>query len=73
MNKAILCAIALFLVSAQLGAQEGPPSWQWSDDEIAQAVNKVRAGRNLNPANWPGGARVAVLLSFDVDNETIWL
>jgi len=33
-------------------------------------VNQVRAGRNLNPPSWPGGARVAVLLSFDVDNET---
>jgi peptidoglycan/xylan/chitin deacetylase (PgdA/CDA1 family) len=25
----------------------------------------------LNPDSWPGGARVAVLLSFDVDNETV--
>jgi peptidoglycan/xylan/chitin deacetylase (PgdA/CDA1 family) len=73
MRKPILCAITLLLVPALLEAQEPPPSWQWSDDEIAQAVNKVRAGRNLNPASWPGGARVAVLLSFDVDNETIWL
>jgi peptidoglycan/xylan/chitin deacetylase (PgdA/CDA1 family) len=72
MSKAILCAITL-LFPALLCAQEGPPSWQWPDNEIAQAVNKVRAGRNLNPPNWPGGARAAVLLSFDVDNETIWL
>jgi peptidoglycan/xylan/chitin deacetylase (PgdA/CDA1 family) len=34
-------------------------------------VNAVRAGKSLKPAHWPGGARVAVLLSFDVDNETI--
>jgi peptidoglycan/xylan/chitin deacetylase (PgdA/CDA1 family) len=34
-------------------------------------VNQVRAGRDLNPDEWPGGARVAVLLSFDVDNETV--
>ena len=40
---------------------------------IENAVNKVRAGRDLTPDSWPGGARVAVLLSFDVDNETIWL
>jgi hypothetical protein len=31
----------------------------------------VRAGRDLNPESWPGGARVAVLFSFDVDNETV--
>jgi peptidoglycan/xylan/chitin deacetylase (PgdA/CDA1 family) len=34
-------------------------------------VNQVRAGRDLTPSAWPGGARVAVLLSFDVDNETV--
>jgi peptidoglycan/xylan/chitin deacetylase (PgdA/CDA1 family) len=36
-------------------------------------VNAVRAGRTLLPTRWPGGARVAVLLSFDVDNETVAL
>lgn len=54
-------------------AQDEDPSWEWSEEHIESAVNKVRAGRNLNPDSWPGGARVAVLLSFDVDNETIWL
>ena len=34
-------------------------------------MSAVRAGRDLTPASWPGGARAAVLLSFDVDNETI--
>lgn len=43
----------------------------WTDAQVFAAVNKVRAGRDLNPATWPGGARVAVLLSFDVDNETV--
>lgn len=47
------------------------PSWQWSMDTIRTVVNAVRAGRSLKPASWPGGARVAVLFSFDVDNETI--
>ncbi len=49
------------------------PSWAWSEERVLQAVNQVRAGRDLNPERWPGGARVAVLLSFDVDNETLWL
>jgi peptidoglycan/xylan/chitin deacetylase (PgdA/CDA1 family) len=31
----------------------------------------VRAGKDLNPKTWPNGAKVAVLLSFDVDNETV--
>lgn len=54
-------------------AQDRKPSWEWTDNEIEAAVNKVRAGRDLTPSSWPGGAKVAVLLSFDVDNETIWL
>jgi peptidoglycan/xylan/chitin deacetylase (PgdA/CDA1 family) len=40
-------------------------------DSVTKVVNAVRAGRSLQPRSWPGGARVAVLLSFDVDNETI--
>jgi peptidoglycan/xylan/chitin deacetylase (PgdA/CDA1 family) len=36
-------------------------------------VDKVRAGRDLSPKAWPGGARVAVGLSFDFDNETVTL
>ena len=45
--------------------------WNWSEEEVRSAVNQVRAGRDLNPDVWPDGARVAVLLSFDVDNETV--
>lgn len=42
-------------------------------DSVRTVVNAVRAGRSLLPPTWPGGARVAVLLSFDVDNETVAL
>ena len=52
-------------------AGDSRPGWQWTDEEVAATVNEVRAGRDLNPAIWPGGARVAALLSFDVDNETV--
>lgn len=45
-------------------------SWRWPEERWRQAVNKVRAGRALTPAAWPDGARVAVALSFDVDQET---
>jgi peptidoglycan/xylan/chitin deacetylase (PgdA/CDA1 family) len=33
-------------------------------------VDRVRAGRRLAPAAWPGGAPFAVALSFDSDHET---
>lgn len=52
---------------------DSSPAWTWSMDTIRTVVGAVRAGRNLRPASWPGGARVAVLFSFDVDNETIQL
>ena len=70
--------LLLVLVPATLLGQAQPvpqtnakPGWQWSMDSVNTVVNEVRAGRSLQPAHWPHGARVAVLLSFDVDNETI--
>jgi peptidoglycan/xylan/chitin deacetylase (PgdA/CDA1 family) len=54
-------------------AQDELPPWQWPEERVFDAVNKVRAGRDLNPDHWPEGGQVAVLLSFDVDNETVWL
>ena len=54
-----------------LAQETATPPWEWSEERVRSAVNQVRAGRDLNPASWPGGARVAVLLSFDVDNETV--
>ena len=68
-----LTTFAVLLLAVSAAAQDERPSTEWTDAEIEAAVNKVRAGRNLNPDHWPGGARVAVLLSFDVDNETVWL
>lgn len=70
---AISVFAALVLSANPVFAQDEDPSWEWSEERIENAVNKVRAGRNLNPDSWPDGGRVAVLLSFDVDNETIWL
>jgi peptidoglycan/xylan/chitin deacetylase (PgdA/CDA1 family) len=42
-------------------------------DELKGEMFHVGAGRRLKPASWPGGARVAVALSFDVDNATMAL
>jgi peptidoglycan/xylan/chitin deacetylase (PgdA/CDA1 family) len=47
-----------------------PESWRWPEAEWRRIVGKIRAGRSLRPASWPGGARVAVALSFDSDHET---
>src|SRR5258708_27223890 len=43
--------------------------WQWPEARWRGIVEKVRAGRSLKPKSCPGGARVAVALSFDSDHE----
>jgi peptidoglycan-N-acetylglucosamine deacetylase len=72
-------SVFLFLFIAPLSSQssaqqtqqsEGPPAWQWSWEKIQSIVGKVRAGKDLTPRPWPGNNKVAVALSFDLDNET---
>lgn len=41
-------------------------------EQMRAALQSVRAGRKLLPRSWPNGARVAVCISFDVDNEALW-
>lgn len=52
---------------------EEKPPWQWTEEEWRAPIEAVRAGRRLAPSSWPGGAQVAVTLSFDFDNETVSL
>lgn len=69
----IIVSHAAFGAGARLGAQEATgdePSWEWSESRWRSEVEKVRAGRRLLPDSWLAGARVAVALSFDFDNET---
>src|SRR5271168_4760386 len=42
-----------------------------TEDQIRQAVGTARVGKKLTPKIWPNGARVAVCLTFDVDNELL--
>lgn len=77
-NRRHLTALAFLSLAstATADAQVRPgvkPGWEWSDDSVFKVTNAVRAGRSLQPKAWPGGARVAVLFSFDVDNETVAL
>jgi peptidoglycan-N-acetylglucosamine deacetylase len=44
--------------------------WDRTMDDVRAEVELVRAGKDLTPASWPGGARVVVALSFDFDSET---
>ena len=47
--------------------------WEMPEHDWRGLVNRVRAGRPLMPAAWPGGARCALALSFDCDHETFEL
>lgn len=74
----LILALAMTVAVAACGGPEAPAQdqaspepWNWSEEFVRSAVDQVRAGRDLNPDSWPGGARVAVLLSYDVDNETV--
>ncbi len=55
---------------SKTGLPEQVESWRWPEQKWRGIVDKVRAGRSLRPASWPGGAHTAVALSFDSDHET---
>lgn len=53
--------------------QDSAQAVEMSVEDIRAIVDRVGKGRSLQPESWPGGARVAVLLSFDADDETVEL
>ncbi len=69
----VLSAGLAFGIRATAQTRADQPGLYLSLDEIREIAGRVRAGRSLQPASWPDGARVAVMLSFDVDNDTITL
>ncbi len=74
MNRLLIVSLSLAVAACNAEpprASTVKPGWQWTTDSVFQVVNAVRAGKSLQPQRWPNNARVAVLLSFDVDNETV--
>ncbi|MEW6455317.1 MAG: polysaccharide deacetylase [Acidobacteriota bacterium] len=63
----------IFFAFIKVSAQQEEIPWKFPFDKVQNIVNKVRAGKDLNPKYWPNGAKVAVALSFDFDTETIAL
>ena len=75
MNRTAIFATLLGSLFSTATPQQPPtppqqPPWTLSEEQIRAIVGRVRAGRDLTPKSWPNGARVAVGLSFDLDNET---
>jgi peptidoglycan/xylan/chitin deacetylase (PgdA/CDA1 family) len=75
----IVVFLAVFQTTADLqrgavppsGSQPAPIAIDATEDQIRQSVSAIRAGRKLTPQAWPNGARVAVALTFDIDNELL--
>ena len=67
------CAFAVlgFLVVCRAQTSVPPITIDSTEQQIRQAVGTARMGKKLTPKVWPNGARVAVCLSFDVDNELL--
>jgi peptidoglycan-N-acetylglucosamine deacetylase len=68
--------VAMLLGGSLVAAQQPPPrapgdqqpGRKWTEDQLKQYSGAVRAGRKLTPKVWPNGARVAVALTFTVNN-----
>ena len=74
MKSAILACALIALAPLDAVAQlDSADAVEMSIEEIRTIVDRVGKGRGLQPDTWPGGARVAVLLSFDADDETVEL
>ena len=69
-------ACAVFAASSPVLAQPDSsplPGTTLSLDELKAQMFHVSASRRLKPESWPEGNRVAVALSFDVDNASATL
>lgn len=77
MLRAALALVALAAVCtagvADAQQVQQQPGTRWTEEQLRKAVATARAGRRLTPKTWPQQSRVAVCLSFDVDNESYLL
>jgi peptidoglycan/xylan/chitin deacetylase (PgdA/CDA1 family) len=77
MLRAALALVALAAVCtagvADAQQVQQQPGTKWTEEQLRKAVATARAGRRLTPKTWPQQSRVAVCLSFDVDNESYLL
>src|SRR5882724_7849307 len=67
------CLVLPAILASQREAPHPQPGTKWTEEQFRRAVAPARVGKILTPRVWPGKARVAVCLSFDVDNESYLL
>jgi peptidoglycan/xylan/chitin deacetylase (PgdA/CDA1 family) len=75
MTRLLLLATALAAPVALFAQAPAPPQpgTTLSLEQLRAQMFHVSAGRRLRPKTWPNNARVAVALSFDVDNASATL
>lgn len=70
----ILIGCASGTTAVETGRPPNPfPGISMSLDELKTEYQHLYVGKRLKPRKWPNGARVAVALSFDMDNSTTTL
>jgi peptidoglycan/xylan/chitin deacetylase (PgdA/CDA1 family) len=52
-------------------AESAFPGLNLGLDQLKNRYQHMYVGKRLRPKKWPNGARVAVALSFDIDNSTV--
>ncbi len=72
----MLTPILWILISSAPGAAQTPPpvsmpGLKLGIGELKAQYTHFGVGRRLKPKTWPNAARVAVALSFDIDNATV--
>ena len=70
--RVLLASSVICLLPAIVHVQEKKPQpgTKLTDEQLKQAVAPMRAGRKLTPKSWPNNSKVAVCLSWDMDNES---
>ena len=63
----------LLIATTAIAQPLAQPGITWTPEQLRAGVAAARVGRKLTPHTWPGNARVAVCISFDVDNESYLL
>lgn len=70
-NVALLIVCFSIRGAAQAPPPQSMPGLKLGLDQLRAQYTHYGVGRRLKPKQWPNGARVAVALSFDVDNATV--
>jgi peptidoglycan/xylan/chitin deacetylase (PgdA/CDA1 family) len=67
----MLVPLLLASVLLQAPPPAAMPGLKLSVDQLKAEYQHYGVGKRLKPKQWPNGAKVAVALSFDVDNATV--